>query len=77
MMATCFKQGLDDVRRCRVGATERPARSFRESFGALLLESVDPFVAGLAAYTVAAAHFGDGIEIPGAVGDEQEFLVHG
>ena len=44
---------------------------------ALLLEPADPFVAGLAADAVSPAHFGQGVEFPGAVGKKQESLIHG
>jgi hypothetical protein len=77
MRATSLEQELDDVRRCAVGATEGPPGPFGESCHSVLFESIDPFVAGLAADAVATAHCGNRIEGSGAVGDEQEFLVHG
>ena len=77
MMATRLEQGANNLSRRAVGAMKGPAGSFGEPFEALLLESVDPLVAGLAADVVAAAYFGYRVESSGAVGDEQEFLVHG
>ena len=68
---------LDDLGGRRTSQMVRPAGSFTEPFGALLLEPADPLVGGLAADAVSAAYFGQGIEFPCAVGNEQESLVHG
>jgi len=77
MMAACLEQSSDNVSWRAGGAMERPAGSFAESGHSMLFEPIDPFVAGLAADAVAAAHFSYRIESSGAVGNEQEFLVHG
>ncbi len=76
-MAACFEQSVYNVSRRTVGAAMGAAGSLDESFEALLLEPVDPFVTGLAADIVTAAHFGHRVETPGAVDNEEELLVHG
>jgi hypothetical protein len=68
---------LDNRGGRRPGDTTGSPGVLGDPFEALLLEPADPLVAGLAAYTVPTAHFGQGIEFPGAVGKKQESLVHG
>ena len=77
MTAPGIQDSLDDLGGGGTGETMGPPGSFGDPFEALLLEPADPLVAGLAAYAVSAAHFGQGVEFPGAVGDKQESLVHG
>lgn len=76
-MATRLEQNVSDIGWYGAGAMERLSGAFRESFEALLLEPSNPFVPGLAADSKPTAYFSDGIEIPCAVGDEEESLVHG
>jgi len=76
-MAPGLEDPIDGLGGRRTSNMVRPAGLFDEPFGAPLLEPIDPLVAGLAADAVAAAQIGNRRKFAGAVGNEQEFLVHG
>ena len=55
----------------------RSSGSLRVPFDVLLLEPVDPFVAGLTAYTEPVDQIGNKKEFSGTVGGSQDSLEHG
>jgi hypothetical protein len=66
-----------DVRRDAVGALMRGATAIAQTLAAVLIEAIEPFVAGLAADAVPRAEFDHRIQVQPVILDEALSLVHG
>jgi hypothetical protein len=71
-----LKDRLSDVRRCGPGAAPRRAASILEPGAAVLLEALEPLVAGLAADAEAAAGLGEAPQTQLELVDEALAFVH-
>jgi hypothetical protein len=76
----CPPGGTDQlgyIRRYPMGAVVRSPAPVTETGATALVETFEPFVAGLATDAVACAEFSHGVQIAPMIGDEAFTLFHG